>query len=223
MIDAPVAPWVLEGEVVAGLVRRSRPESPLLPAGLEPLPGPQLVVAARYTEAPVGAYLELAVGEPARLGMRIGWCITTMVVDSPQSRVGGQLNWGFPKQVGTLVWDGDAAACSLRWVERGITVTGRPRRIRLPVVVPMRSLQRRGDGPVVVPGRLRGMMRLARVAVDVPDDDPLAHLTGEHMGVHVGSMRFVVRPARAPVGLASTLRAPLRSPEPALSSTLPGD
>ena len=208
--------------MLVAFARRST-EPPAVPLGLVPLPGPVLLVAARYTGSPVGDYLELAVGEPARLGARPGWCITTMVVDSPDSRVGGRLNWGFPKELGTLLWEGDARECSLRWVERGITVSGTPGRVRLPVLVPVRSLQRRTDGPVVVPGHLRGRARLARITVDMPGDDPLAHLAGPHRGVHVGSMRFVVRPARSPVGLASTLRAPLRSPEPALSSTLPGD
>jgi len=194
-----------------------------LPVGLHRIPGPLLVAAARYTNTPVGAYMELAVGEPARLGMRPGWCITTMVVDSSDARVGGQLNWGFPKEVGSLVWEADGRDCLLRWVERGITVHGRVRSFAFPALIPTRNLQRRGDGPVVVPGRLRGLARLAKVTIEAPSGDPLAPIAGPHRGVHVGSMRFLVRPARHPVGLASSLRAPLRAPEPALSSTAPGD
>jgi hypothetical protein len=61
------------------------------------------------------------------------------------------------------------------------------------------------------------------VNVYVPQDDALAALNGNHRGAHISALRLVVRPARKPVGVASTLLAPLRAPEPALSSTLPGD
>ena len=119
------------------------------------------------------------------------------------------------------MWDGDGDGRSLRWVERDVLVRGVPSRFRLPVLVPVRALQRRRDGPVVVPGRLRGLARLARVSVESPADDPLAAVAGEHRGGVVDSMRFVVRPARHPFGLTSTLRAPLTAPEPALSSSVP--
>lgn len=213
---APFAPWTLTGESLVGLVR-CPPVSSTLPFGLARLPGPVLVVAVCYTDSPVGPYLELAVGEPARLGARPGWCITTMVVDSAESRIGGRLNWGFPKQLGTLLWEVDGAERRLRWTERSIEITGRASGVPLPFLVPVRSLQRRTDGPVVVPGRLWGRARLTRLHVSVPADDPLAGLAGSRRGVHVAGMRFLIRPARQPVGLASTLRAPLRAPEPALS------
>jgi hypothetical protein len=213
---APFAPWTLGGESLVCLVRCPW-SSTSLPAGLARLPGPLLVVAVRYSDSPVGPYLELAVGEPARLGARPGWCITTMVVDSAESRIGGRLNWGFPKEIGTLVWEADGAERCLRWVERGIEVRGRASGLRLPVLVPVRSLQRRSDGPVVVPGGLRGLARVTRLVVTVPERDPLAPIAGRHLGAHVASMRMRMRPARHPVGITSTFRAPLRAPEPALS------
>ena len=178
-------------------------------------------MAVRYAGSPVGPYLELAVGEPARLGLRIGWCITTMVVDSAESRTGGRAAWGFPKELGTLVWERDGDERALRWSERQLTVRGVPSRLRLPVLVPVRALQRRTDGPVVVPGRLRGLARLATVTVDVPPDDQLSSLAGPHRGCTVDGMRFIVHPARHPFGLTSSLRAPLHAPEPALSSSVP--
>lgn len=211
----PFAPWSVSGESLVGLARRPEPIGPV-PWGLRPLPGPVLVMAVCYADSPVGPYLELAVGEPARLGVRPGWCITTMVVDSADSRIGGKLNWGYPKQLGSLVWNSDGPERELRWVERDIVVRGRVAGPPLPVLLPVRTLQRRGDGPVVVPGRLRGRARPARVEVEAPEDDALASLTGRHPGVHVAGMHLVVRPARQPVGLASSLRAPLRAPEPAL-------
>ena len=209
------APWRLTGESIIGLARGAGRLGPL-PAGLARLPGPALVVAARYDGSPVGPYLELAIGEPARLGTRIGWCFTTMVVDSADSRSGGRTNWGFPKELGTLVWDRDGAERELRWSERQIVVRGEPGRVRLPALVPVRALQRRRDGPVVVPGRLKGLARLAAVTVAAPTSDPLAPLAGVHRGVTVDGMGFVVRPARTPFGLASSLRAPLAAPEAAL-------
>ena len=214
------APWTLSGESIVGLARCRQVLGPI-PPGVQRIRGPVLVVAVRYDGSPVGPYLELGIGEPARLGARLGWCFSTMVVDSAESRTDGRANWGFPKELGTLAWDRDGDERQLRWAERQLVVRGIPTALRSPVLVPVRALQRRGDGPVVVPGRLRGLARYAHVEVETPHDDPLAALAGRHRGCTVDSMRFVVRPARQPFGLTSTLRAPLHAPEPALSSTLP--
>jgi hypothetical protein len=121
------------------------------------------------------------------------------------------------------LWVADGDERELRWVDRDICVRGTPSRHLPPFLVPLRALQQRGDGPVVVPGRLAGRARAARVTVYAPPTDPLAALTGRHRGAYVHGLRLVVRPARKPVGVASTLLAPLRAPEPALSSSLPGD
>jgi hypothetical protein len=139
-----------------------------------------------------------------------------MVVDDAESRRGGRANWGYPKELGTLTWEVDGDRRTLRWAERDLELTGRATRLRLPFLVPIRSLQRRGDGPVVVPGRLRGRASLTSVTISVGGDADLADLTGPHPGVHVAGMRFLVRPARRPIGFASSLRAPLHAPEPAL-------
>jgi hypothetical protein len=194
-----------------------------LPPGVHRIPGPALVVANRITTSPVGPYLELGIAVPARVGARPGWCFTTMVVDNAEARLGGRLNWGFPKELGRLVWRQDGDERELRWVDRDLCIRGVPRHLVGPMIVPLRALQRRGDGPVVVPGRLRALARLARVSIYTPPDDPLAPLVGRHPGVHLAGARFVVKPARHPVGFASTLIAPLRVPEPALSCSAPGD
>ena len=214
-MSTPYAPWALAGESLACLVLRPVPDAPL-PHGLERVPGPSLLAAVCYTGSPVGPYLELAIGEPARLGLRPGWCITTMVVDSAESRRGGRLNWGYPKDLGTLTWRSSGEERELHWVERDLTISGRRGRFRLPFLVPVRSLQRRADGPVVVPGRLRGRASLTSVHVAAGSAGDLADLDGSHPGVHVAGMRFLVRPARHPFGFTSSLRAPLRAPEPAL-------
>lgn len=212
----PHAPWVLGGECI--LTMASSPAAlSELPEGLKRLPGPCQVVASRYDDSPVGPYRELAVGEPARLGARLGLCITTMAVTSVDSRLGGRVNWGFPKELGTLVWLDEGDDKVLRWEEREIVVRATPLGPPLPVLLPLRALQRRADGLVSVRGYARGRGRVARVEVSVPDDDPLAGLAGRHRGLTVSGMRLVVNPARRPVGLTATLRAPLRAPEPALS------
>jgi acetoacetate decarboxylase len=221
-VSAPHAPWALVGECVVGVVRRRNLTSSL-PAGIHPLPGPCVVSAVRYRDSPVGPYVELAVGEPARLGARPGLCITTMVVTTAEARVGGRLNWGFPKEVGTLRWRNNGDEREVVWEEREIVVRGRPRGPAAPLLMPVRALQRRGDGPVVVPARLRARVHLARVELDVPADDLLAPLAGPHPGVLLSNLGFVVHPARLPRGLTSTLLAPLRAPEPALVSPPGGD
>jgi hypothetical protein len=215
-MPAPHAPWSLAGECVVAWVRW-RGERVPLPGDLHPLPGPCSVTAARYETSPVGPYLELAVGEPARLGARPGVCVTTMVVDSSDSRVGGRVNWGFPKELGTLHWEPAGEERSLFWEERKLRVRAVPVGPPIPVIVPLRALQRRADGMVVVPGRIRGRGRVSRVEVEALDNDPLTGLAGSHRGLIVSGLHLVVDPARRPTGLTATLRAPLRAPEPALS------
>ena len=188
-----------------------------LPDGLRRLPGPCSISGTRFDQSPVGPYRELAVGQPACLGARVGMCMTTMVVTSVDARLGGRVNWGFPKELGTLVWLDEGDARVLRWEERDIVLRASPIGPPLPVLLPLRSLQRRADGLVSVRGHARGRGRVARVEVDIPADDPLAPLAGRHNGLMVAGMRLIMKPARRPVGLTATLRAPLRAPEPALS------
>lgn len=215
-LEAPHAPWVLGGESVMAVVPcRHRPGE--LPEGLRRLPGPLSISGTRFDDSPVGPYRELAVGQPARLGARLGMCMTTMVVTSADSRLGGRVNWGFPKELGTLVWVDDGDDRVLRWEERDIVLRASPIGPPLPVLLPLRALQRRADGLVSVRGRARGRGRVARIDVEAPDDDPLAPLNGRHHGLMVSGMRLVMSPARRPVGLAATLGAPLRAPEPALT------
>jgi hypothetical protein len=214
-VTAPHAPWKLLGDCVTGLARR--PRGGVLPDDLRPLFGPAVVVAARYQDSPVGPYSEMVVAEPARLGLRPGLCATTVVVDAPAARVGGRVNWGFPTELGTLVWDKDGDQRELRWVERGMVVRGRPTGPLLPLLIPFRNLQRRGDGPVVVPASVRGRGHLARIEVELGPNDPLVWLAGTHRGLVVDGLHFTLDPARLPAGLTSTLRAPLTAPEPAMS------
>jgi len=220
--DAPHAPWALAGECLLAFVADGAGDR-TVPDGVRHLPGPGVAIAARYDESPVGPYVELALGAPARLGLRPGLCITTMVVDSAEPRMGGRLNWGFPKELGRLRWASDGDDRELCWEEREIVLRATPAGPSVPVVLPLVALQRRSDGPVVVRGRVRGLARVARVEVAIPPDDPLAASAGVARGTLVAGLRMVVGPARHPKGLAATLRAPLRAPEPALSWGPSGD
>jgi hypothetical protein len=119
-------PWALAGECLVAVGRRIADAGPGLPEGLRRLPGWVVLVAARYTASPVGPYLELAVGEPAQLGFRVGLCVTTMVVDSPDSRLGGRHNWGYPKELGTLGWIAEGAAPPFPYGRRSARSSGAP-------------------------------------------------------------------------------------------------
>lgn len=215
MTGAPFAPWDLRGE---SLVTLSRPRPPgAMPDGIRAAPGPCAIGATRYTDSPVGPYLQLTVAVPARLGARLGWCVVLMVVDRQDARTGARLNWGYPAELGALGWSADGEERELTWVDRGIVVRGRARGPKVPMVLPRRDLQHRGDGPVLVPGRVGGLWRLAAVAVEVPPEDPLAVLAGRHPGAHIGGVHRVVREARTPIGLLAPLRAPTASTEPLLT------
>lgn len=220
-------PWRLTGECIVGLARGGGGRK-VLPADIEPLPGPRLVLGAQYDESPVGPYRELAVAEPARLGTRVGMCVTTMVVTTAESRRAGRANWGLPKELGTLEWLHDGDARVLRWIERDVVLRAIPVGLPLPALVPFRTLQRRADGPVSALARLRGLARPAKLEVTVPDDDPLSWLAGGHLGTVVSSARLVMGEACPPETAAVLRRAARRAtrsaPEPALSSVShPGD
>ena len=194
-VPVPPAPWVLEGECLVAIVRRPEADG-ALPAGVQPLPGWCVLVAARYARSPVGPYLELAVCQPARAGGWPGLCVTTMVVDSPESRRGGRSHWGFPKELGKLSWTAEEGQRSLRWDDRGLEVRGPTGGLAVPVRAPLRALQGGDDGPVVVPGRLQGSARPGLVTVEVPAGDPLAPLGGTRPGAFVSGLRLVVEAAR---------------------------
>ena len=220
--------WV--GGGAAGALRS------LLPAGVRSLAGPAAVVAVSYSSSPAGPYLELSVGVPARLGLRPGLCVVFQLVSSPDARVAYRSHWGLPTAVGSMVWDVSGAARELRCAALGLAVRGEPVGPSFPAVVPVRSVQRRVDGPVVVPRRFLALVRLARTtvtfdgealeeaagggsaALGVSDPAPLlASLAGSHPGAVMSGVRILARPARSPAGLWSSLRAPLTVPEPGLS------
>lgn len=212
-------PWTLGGEWIVAAV--DKPEGwPRPPRPLRPVPGPLVLVAGRYHHSPVGPYTELAVGHPVRVGLRLALHVSLMVVDSTESRRQGRELWGFPKDVATLDWRVDGARRTLRWVERGVEVSATAGRLALPTPIPLRGLQWRDDGPVVVRGRLLAWVHPGHVDVSVGDDDELlAPLAGRHRGAVLSGMSLVVGPATpvrslVPAGLRALLTPPVPSPMP---------
>jgi hypothetical protein len=212
-------PWHLSGELIAAFVARRPGRRGRLPEGLAPLPGPALLVAVSFADSPVGPYIELSLSEPARLGARLGVCVTACAVSTASSRVDYRLNWGLPAERGALAWEVDGPVRRLVWADRGVTIEGRASLLRVPFYVPGRSLQQRSDGPVMVPRRLWGWLGVGRVVVDAPEADPLSWAQGGHPGGVMTGMRMVVDPARSPLGLWSSLRAPLQAPGPGVTAS----
>ena len=218
----------------------------LLPEGVRLLPGPAAVVAMSYASSPVGPFCELSIAVPARLGLRPGLCVVWQLVSSADARLAHRSSWGTPASLGSsMVWEVDGPVRALRCASLGVTVRGEPFGPSFPAVVPVRSVQRRADGPVVVPRRLAGLVRLARCDVSFSGDSAggdsagggavesvageaavsvdgetaalWSALAGSHRGAVMAGLRVLARPARHPAGLWSSLRAPLAAPEPAMA------
>jgi len=210
------AQWALLGEAIVAIVPRRHRRLMPLPPGLRRMPGPAVVLAERFVDSPVGPYCSLAVGEPVRLGLRPGYYFGTSVVNVPDARRAGRQYWGFPSELGTLHWSIDDTERRMVWEERGFEVRTEVRDRALPVLLPLRTVQRRTDGPVVVPSRLRAMVRRARVDVGLSDADPFGVLSGSHRGFYLSGMLLRRRGARRALGWFSTFRAPFRAPEPGI-------
>ena len=74
-------------------------------------------------------------------------------------------------------------------------------------------MQRRSDGPVVLPRRLWALARAAKVTIDVADplsvrEADVGWLAGSHRGLVLSAARVVASMARHPAGMLSSLRAP---------------
>lgn len=212
----------MTGDLVVALCRSGpRATRSPLPAGISPLPGIAVVFACRYDSSPVGPFMEMGVAEPARLGVRPGWCVTAMAATSADARVAGRVSWGLPKQSAALGWADDGDEVRAEWPEVGLVLAARRKGPRFPAWLPLRSLQRRGDGPVLVPGSIRGWLGRARAVVTVEpasSDIDLQWLAGDHPGLALNGARLVVDVARAPLGALSTLRAPRRAPDAGAAS-----
>ncbi len=227
--SASPAPWRLVGECVLAWAPAPHELRSLLPKGVGALPGRAALVGVSYTDSPVGPYLELSLALPARIGLRPGLCVVFQIVSSAEARRSYRSNWGLPATVGPLSWHRDGAIRILRCDEPGVEIRGEPVLPPMPIVVPVRSVQRRSDGPVLLPRRFVGLVRLSRTTVvldahhehDGVEGGPLSGLGGMHPGAVMSGVRILARPARHPAGLWSSLRAPLHAPEPAFARVAP--
>lgn len=209
-------PWRLGGDCVLAWVPVPSELRDLLPRGVRALPGPAALVAVAYDDSPFGPYLELSLGLPARIGLRPGLCVVFQAVSDPRVRRAYQLAWGLPATVAGLSWWADGDERVMRCEEPGLEVRGIPVGPRFPAIVPVRSVQRRADGPVVVPRRFLALVRLSRTVVSTGPSF-LEGVRGAHPGAVMSGVRIVARPARHPTGVWSTLRAPMPAMDPTMA------
>ena len=202
----PHAPWALRGEAIVCLSRKWPPVA--LPDGIAAAPGPTAVAAVRYTDSPVGPFLQLMVLVPARLGAHPGWTVACAVVDKPDAMLGFRMNWGVPASLGELRWFARDGVRQLLWEDRDLSVKARGHGFGVPMVLPHRMVLARADGPVVVPDRLWGIFRPSIVVIEASARDELDVLVGRHLGATVDGVHRTIAPARTPVGLLAPLRAP---------------
>lgn len=210
------ARWALLGESVVAFAH-VRTERSSIPRTLHRIPGPVVVIAERFAESPIGPFSVLSIGAFVRLGLRPAMHYFVSVVSSTEARRTGRSYWGFPYQLGTLSWNVDAVHTRVRWEEQELMIHARAHRRPVPFLLPVRSAQIRSDGPVVVPEWTRGFARRSQVAISSASQGPAAFLDGEYKGFRISGLHVHRSPARVPFGLFSSLRAPLRSPEPGVA------
>ena len=210
---------MLRGEGLLAWTRRPEAAAAPLPPGLRPLKGPTAVMAMSYDDTPVGTYRELSVAVPARLGLRPVLCTVAMVVSSAKARLECRERWGLPAELGDLRWWASADERELVWDDGGLLLRGEGHGRAVGMVAPLRWVQWRPGGPVVLPRRLWARTRRARCWVDVETGHDLAWAAGPHPGLAIQGARVVAGAARRPAGLLSSVpwreRVTVPSPEPA--------
>jgi hypothetical protein len=183
-----------------------------LPRGIARLPGPAVLVAVRTSGQPAGRLGRSGTGvflaSWARLGVRPLLSVICGVVGDDETRVRLEAGVGLPVVCGTLSWASDGRRIEVMWKEQGMTLRARAGRTVLPALLSTRLGQVREDGPVMFPARIRGLARAAAATIDVAEEVDLGWLAGRHRGALLSAGHLVMRPARQPVGLLSSLRAP---------------
>lgn len=210
------APWDLFGEAIVARVKIPSRQALVLPKGVRRIRGmPAVVYAEHFSSSPFGEFLSFIVAVPARVGARPGVSVSVAAVSSEQVRLGTRNNWRFPTELADLRWGSFGRERELSWAERGIVIRGTPASVPFPFAFRFRTLQRDEHGIGVTPVLLRGLLRRAEVVMDVAEDDPLVWLRGNHRGFYFSSNRVRLNQLRTPLGIFSTLRAPL-TPNPRL-------
>lgn len=192
VLEYPPPPWHLRGESVQAIraipidVARSwaSPQLKIVPVA----PGMTLAVVfcAKYGSSSTLEYHELAVAPAlARVGKRVGFWISHIYVDSPQSVAGGREIWGLPKQLAEFRWSADGAVevvqdsqslCSVEWRAFGP-------RVPAPLFLPL--LSERG----AFHGRGTGRVRLCRGSVNIGPQAPFAPIDVGHSW-HIAEARI---------------------------------
>jgi len=209
---------VVQGEVLAILARPGAARKVALPENVSPLLGPALLFAVHaaggdtHLLGPEGLGLFLA--RSAHVGVRPAFSVVFGVVGDAQTCLRLRSALGLPLETGTLSWKEEGRDRELQWAEGDVTVKLRAGHARLPAVLMVRLAQSRADGPVVVPARVTGLAKTGRALVESGQDGPLTAFHGRHRGLVMATARLVTSPARQPVGLLSSLRAPVLGPGP---------
>jgi hypothetical protein len=109
-VHFPPAPWHLRGRMWAGLFRTDAPVP--LPAPLKRVLGARwlVVLLVRYEPGGTLRYDELALGIPARRGLRFGLWVDALWVSDAAGMWGGRRIWGLPKQMARFDWEEDGSA-----------------------------------------------------------------------------------------------------------------
>lgn len=218
---------VLQGETLAVLVPSRAARKVELPAEVGGRVGPTLLIAVRTApsehELLGRGGLGLFLARPARIGVRPALSVVFGVVADDQACVRLRSGLGLPLEVGTLSWCENDGWRELRWREGEMSVGIGAGHFAFPTMYTGRLAQCRADGPVIVPTRLSGLARTGKAMVEAGEDTPLASLRGRHRGAVVATARIVTRGARQPVGLLSSLRAPVLGPGPVGRGTKPAE
>lgn len=186
----PAGPAEVVGEAVIAVVRRHHPPLCETPEGMVSLPGPGLLLAARYQSSATGAFNELTVFEPAREGIAIGLAATLTIVSDARAAQAGPLWWGVSRRQGSIGWTREGDTVRVTWVEGALELRAVPGRATLPFLLPIRTVQRRRGREVAAALHLRGLGHLAHVECTVAAGDGLAPLSTVRRGLVVSAQQL---------------------------------
>lgn len=187
VIAYPPPPWHLHGESVQAVrlvsieLARSwvSPRLKIVPVA----PGMTLaaVFCAKYGSSSTLRYHELAVA-PAltRIGNRVGFWISHIYVDSPQSVAGGREIWGLPKELAEFHWRGSGAVDIVQGAERLCSLEWSAFGPRLPAPLFLPLLSERNAELLAFHGRGTGRVRLCRGSVNIAQHAPFAPIGPGH-------------------------------------------
>jgi acetoacetate decarboxylase len=203
----PPAPWTLKGFAVQTirLVDTAKARA-FVPSDLDivpVLPGKTLglMYLASYAQGSALSYNELIVVPAlARHGKNVGFWISHIYVDHPDSMAGGREIWGLPKELARFDWlggeqtearisQGERILCNLRYA-RGLRLW------RQPLFLPVLSQQ--GGNLLRFEGRLTARLGLGKGQADIPFDSPFAALGlgGAVRSFHYDEMTMVAHAPR---------------------------